>query len=136
MSSNILSKADVAVQKYIAGLKDESQRLDSARLIDIMYEATGEMPYMMGSSIVGFGTYHYKYESGREGDTVTVGFSARKQALTLYGVIFYDQGIAKLSQLGKHTTGKGCLYIKRLADIDEAVLTGMIRRAYQEKTQS
>src|SRR5690348_13672933 len=123
------------VQDFIDRIADETMRSDSRALLKIMQEETGETPYMYGPSIVGFGTHHYKYESGREGDTVVVGFSPRKQALTLYGVIFYDQGAGRLAKLGKHTTGKGCLYIKKLADVDEATLREMIHAAYTTKSK-
>lgn len=121
------------VNTYLQHIKNEKMRADSIRLVTIMQEETGAEPYMWGKSIIGFGSYHYKYASGREGDTVVVGFSARRQALTLYGIIFYDEGTELLSKLGPCTTGKGCLYIKHLADVDETVLRTMIKNAFISK---
>jgi hypothetical protein len=88
---------------------------------------------MWGPSIIGFGKYHYKYESGREGDTVLVGFSPRKPAFVLYGVTGFKGADALLTKLGKHTTGKGCLYIKKLADVDLKVLEQLIVKAATAK---
>jgi hypothetical protein len=88
---------------------------------------------MWNANIIGYGSYHYKYESGREGDAVIVGFSPRKNALTIYGVI-YDQKTELLDQLGVFKQGKGCLYIKQLSDINIAILKEMVIKAYQQKT--
>jgi Domain of unknown function (DU1801) len=98
-----------------------------------MRRATGEKAKMWGASIIGFGTYHYTYESGREGDTVLVGFSPRKPAMVLYGVTGTKSAEALLAKLGKHATGKGCLYIKKLADVDQEVLEKLIVGAAAEK---
>jgi hypothetical protein len=104
-----------------------------------MKSATGENPKMWGPSIIGFDTLHYKYESGREGETVLVGFAPRKPATVLYGVIGFKGAATLLARLGKHTTGKGCLYIKNLSDVDQRVLEELIvksvaaRRASQAK---
>ena len=98
-----------------------------------MVEVTGEQPTMWGGSIVGFGTYHYRYASGREGDGPAVGFSPRKQALTIYvseGFEAYDDLLARL---GPHSTGKSCLYIKRLADVDEDVLRSLVEGGYRSR---
>ncbi|MCB0148089.1 MAG: DUF1801 domain-containing protein, partial [Caldilineaceae bacterium] len=95
-------------------------------LIAIMQEATGAAPRMWGESIVGFGHYHYKYASGREGDWFLTGFAPRKQNLTLYIMAGFDNYEALLSKLGKHSTGKSCLYVKRLADVDMPVLTELV----------
>ena len=122
-----------SVDAYIASIEDIPRRNDCITLLDIMQEITHEPPVLWGSSIVGFGTLHYKYASGREGDTVIVGFSARKQALVLYGVIFYEQNLDKLEQLGTCTAGKGCLYIKRLSDINIDILRDMIKIAYANR---
>jgi hypothetical protein len=94
-----------------------------------MQKVTGDEPRMWGPSIVGFGSYHYVYESGREGDNLVVGFSPRKAANVLYGAIGFDGAEALLAKLGKHTTGKGCLYIKNLADVDAKVLETLIENA-------
>jgi hypothetical protein len=91
-----------------------------------MQDAAGEKPKMWGSSIIGFGSYHYRYESGREGDMPLIGFSPRKTATVLYNMIGSSDSKALLAKLGKHTTGKGCLYIKKLADVDQQVLEAMV----------
>ncbi len=99
-----------------------------------MSEVTGESPQMWGSSIIGFGVHHYIYETGREGDTVKVGFAPRKQALVLYGLKFYEVNIELLKNLGPHTSGKGCLYIKDLDAIDLPILKELILTAYASKS--
>jgi hypothetical protein len=98
-----------------------------------MRSATGEKPKMWGPSIVGFGSYHYKYESGREGDTPLVGFSPRKAAAVLYGVTGSSDSDALLAKLGNHSTGKGCLYIKKLSDVDRKVLEAMVAKSVAAK---
>ncbi len=124
------------VQNFIDNIADEQMKLDAQELIKIMNNITNETPYMYGSSIIGFGSYHYKYASGREGDYLIVGFSPRKAALVFYGVIFYEEGGKLLPKLGKYKAGKGCLYIKKLSDIDIEVLKEMIKNAYQEKIKN
>jgi hypothetical protein len=119
------------VTAFVAGLDSEQRRADSRQLIELMRKVTGEPPVMWGSSIIGFGSLHYKYDSGREGDTMLVGFAPRKQALVLYSVVYYDQNLDLAAQLGPHTTGKGCLYIKKLSDINLDILTEMIEKAYR-----
>jgi hypothetical protein len=94
-----------------------------------MQKITGNEPAMWGSSIVGFGSCHYKYESGREGDMPIVGFAPRKAANVLYGAIGFAGADALLARLGKHTTGKGCLYIKKLAEVDTTVLENLLEKA-------
>lgn len=120
-----------SVDAFVEGVQDQQRQADTKALVRIMREETGITPVMWGSNIIGFGTMHYKYETGREGDTVVVGFSPRKQALVLYGVIFYDQNLKQAEKLGKYKAGKGCLYIKKLSDIDENVLRQMISEAYK-----
>ena len=122
---------DGSVEDFLNSVEDEQKRADSFRICEIMEEITGEPGQMWGSSIVGFGSYHYKYASGREGDWMLVGFSPRKQNLTMYvmdGVGSHDDLLAKL---GKFKTGKSCLYVKRLSDIDEGVLRDMIERSVE-----
>jgi hypothetical protein len=101
-----------------------------------MKRATGEKPKKWGPSIIGFGTLHYKYESGREGDTVLVGFSPRSAAMVLYGVTGSEDAKALLARLGKHTTGKGCLYIKKLSDVDQKVLEQLVVSSITAKRAS
>lgn len=105
------------------------KRADALALIDLMQAATAEPPVMWGPSIVGFGSYHYRYESGREGDSPLVGFSPRKTALVLYIVTGFSEEQALLAKLGKHTTGKSCLYVKRLSDVDLRVLRRLVDRS-------
>ena len=118
------------VEAFLAAVPDEQRRADAYELVALMGEITGEPPAMWGSGIVGFGRYHYRYASGHEGDEALACFAPRKQHLVVYLVGGFDDRYAKLmAKLGPHKTGKGCLYIKRLADIDQAVLRKLIERA-------
>lgn len=126
-------KNDASVEAFLRSVEDENKRKDAFAILEMMKEITGEEPKMWGPSIVGFGTYHYKYPSGQEGDWFQTGFSPRKQNLTLYimnGVEAYPDHLARL---GKHKIGKSCLYLKKLADIDLEVLKDMIRQSVSEK---
>ena len=127
-----------SVEKFLEGIDDERKRADSRELLDLMTDITGEEAVMWGDSIVGFGAYHYKYESGREGDMPLAGFSPRKQSLTLYIMDGFDEYDGLLGKLGKHSTGKACLYVKRLDDVDRDVLRELIRRsvAHMRKTNA
>ena len=118
---------DRSVVEFLGGVEDERKRQDCFALLDMMKDVTGQEPRMWGDSMVGFGAYHYKYASGREGDWFVTGFSPRKQNLTLYIMAGFDQYDALLQQLGKHTTGKSCLYLKRLGDVDLSVLRELVR---------
>lgn len=118
-----------SVDAFIAAVDDAQKREDCRAVAAIMAEATGASAQMWGTSIVGFGTYHYRYASGREGDFMEVGFSPRKRALTLYIMAGFSEYGDLLAKLGKHTTGKSCLYIKRLADVDQNVLREMVERS-------
>ena len=118
-----------SVDAFIAAVDDAPKREDCRAVAAIMAEATGASAQMWGTSIVGFGTYHYRYASGREGDFMEVGFSPRKRALTLYIMAGFSEYGDLLAKLGKHTTGKSCLYIKRLADVDQNVLREMVERS-------
>jgi Domain of unknown function (DU1801) len=126
MALNKTQPTEVSVTAFIDKLAEPAKQSDAKALIGLMKSATGEEPRMWGPSIIGFGTYHYKYESGREGDTVLVGFSPRKPATVLYGVLGSENADGLLAKLGKHTTGKGCLYIKKLSDVDRKVLGQLI----------
>jgi len=101
--------------------------------VKLMQGVAGEKPKMWGPSIVGFGSYHYKYESGREGDMPLIAFSPRKPAIVLYGVTGFNGADGLLAKLGKHSTGKGCLYIKKLADVDGKVLETLVSKAFAAK---
>lgn len=116
------------VADFLAAVDDDARRADAEALCRLIADATGQEPVMWGPSIVGFGTTHYRYASGREGDTPTVGFSPRKQNLTLYLTGGLDPHADLLARLGKHTTGTGCLYLKRLSDIDLDALAELVRR--------
>ena len=133
MSANKTVETKASVPRYFAQIKDEARRKDCIALADLMTEATKESPKMWGSSIVGFGSYHYRYESGGEGDTCLVGFSSRKADLTIYGLGMMDVSSDLLAQLGKYKTGKGCLYLKKLGDINPAVLRKLITDAVARK---
>jgi Domain of unknown function (DU1801) len=113
---------EVSVEVYIDAVADEKQRADAKKIVELMQRLTGHAPRMWGPSIIGFGTYHYKYDSGREGDMCRIGFSPRKGQTVLYITDGYDKYAPLMAKLGKHKTGRSCLYVKRLSDIDEAVL--------------
>jgi len=125
MATNKTTPNAQSVDQFLSLIDDEQKRTDSFTLLELMKEVTGMEPKMWGSSIIGFGSYHYTYESGREGDMMITGFSPRKQNLTIYrmgGV--EEQDIIK--ELGKYTTAKGCLYIKRLTDVNLPTLKKLI----------
>src|ERR1700685_2306613 len=108
MADNKTTLTRQSVAAFIDALTDETKRADAKALVKVMQSATGEMPRMWGPSIIGFGIYHYRYESGREGDMPLVGFSPRKAATVLYNLLGSSDSAALLAKLGKHTTGKGC----------------------------
>lgn len=117
------------IAAFVAGIEDEARRADAEALLDLMSAATTEEPRLWGSSMIGFGTYHYRYASGREGDWFKVGFAPRKSNITVYllsGMVGYDDLLAKL---GPHKAGKSCVYVKRLADVDRDVLTELVKRS-------
>ena len=121
-----------SVDKFIKSVKDEQTRDDCFKIAEIMQKATKAEPKMWGTSIVGFGSYHYKGASGREGDWFITGFSPRKQNLTLYLMGGFEDHEELLSSLGKHSLGKGCLYIKRLKDVDIKVLKKLVIRSVKQ----
>jgi Domain of unknown function (DU1801) len=129
MAENKTKPTKVSVASFIAALTDEIRRADAKALVKLMQRAAGEKPQMWGPSIIGFGSVHYHYASGREGDMPLIGFSPRKAASVLYGMTGFSGSKAMLAKLGKHTTGKGCLYIKRLTDVDLQVLEAMLTQA-------
>jgi len=136
MKDNKTKITDVTVEEYISSLDNEVRREEAGQLVNIMKQATGDQPKMWGPSIIGFGTHHYVYESGREGETLAVGFSPRKPAIVLYGLFHYEHGVenAELaSKLGTHTNGKGCVYVKKLTDIDTSVLKRMLKNTYHAR---
>ena len=121
---------DADVVKFLSAVENDQRRKDSLEVLDIMKEITGEKAVMWGPSIIGFGQYHYKYESGREGDMLITGFSPRKTSLTVYIMPGFDRYDQLMSKLGKFKTGKSCLYIKKLDEIDRDVLRQLIRESY------
>jgi len=125
--ANKTQPTDASVAAFVAGIPDPRQRADSERLIALMSEVTGEPATMWGPSIIGFGSYHYRYASGREGDAPLVGFSPRKTALTLYASADEEVRADLLARLGPHKVGKGCVYVKRLSDVDEQALADLIQ---------
>jgi hypothetical protein len=132
--SELKTKVNIAsVKDFISSVEDVVKREDSFDLLEMFSRLTGEQPKMWGASIVGFGQYHYKSERSRqEGDWMLVGFSPRKQNLTLYIIHGFEDYTDLLSQLGKHKTSKGCLYINKLSDIDRTVLEEIISRSYED----
>jgi hypothetical protein len=124
---------DQSVDDFLQALPDERKRRDSYVILEMMKRATGAQPRMWGGFMVGFGTRHYRYASGREGDWFVTGFSPRKQNLTLYLAYALDRYEALLKKLGKHKTGKGCLYINKLDDVDMSVLEELIAQTVEEQ---
>jgi hypothetical protein len=120
---------DQSVEAFLNAIPDAQKRQDSFTLLEMMERITGLEPKMWGKSIIGFGSYHYKYASGHEGDAIQIGFSPRKEDLTLYSMNMASQP-ELAAKLGKFKAGKGCLYIHKLADIDLAVLEDLIRGAF------
>jgi len=116
----------VSVEKFLNSVKDEKKRNDSFGILEMMKKITKDEPVMWGTSIVGFGKYHYKYASGREGDWFLTGFSPRKQNLTIYIMSGFKRYNALMKKLGKHKTGSSCLYINKLEDLDMKVLKELI----------
>ena len=123
------------VSEFIAGIEDTRKRAECRELMKLMRETTGKRATMWGASIVGFGKYHYKYASGREGDFFLTGFSPRKQALTIYIINGFEPHAKLMEKLGKFKTGKSCLYVKTLDDIDRPVLEKLVQAsvAYMRK---
>ncbi|MCB8961552.1 MAG: DUF1801 domain-containing protein [Ardenticatenales bacterium] len=136
MSENKTRPTDQKVMEFLNGVEHKTRRTDGLTLLKMMEEITGEDAVMWGSSIVGFGSYHYKYESGREGDMPLVGFSPRKQSMTLYIMPGFDEYEGMLAELGKHKIGKACLYVNKLADVDEAVLRRLVKHSYEHMKET
>lgn len=126
MAENKTKATKASVTEFMNSIEDPQKRADARKVAAMMRRATGKRAKMWGSSIVGYGTYHYRYASGREGDFMVAGFSPRKQALAVYILAGFGRYDALMGKLGKYTTGKSCLYIKRLSDVDETVLEKLI----------
>jgi hypothetical protein len=134
MAENKTQATGASVEEFLAAVEHPVRHRDGLRLLDLMTGITGEQPQMWGPTIVGFGRYHYRYETGREGDAAAVGFSPRKASLSLYGLTYGPEAEKLLPRLGKFKTGAGCLYINKLDDVDEAVLADLIRAGYRHVT--
>ena len=118
MAEHKTKKNDSDIAEFLKGIDNEDRQKDCFKLLELMEQWLGETPKMWGESIVGFGSYHYKYDSGREGDWFLTGFSPRKQNLTIYITAGFKEYDEILKELGKHKTGSSCLYVKKLSDID------------------
>ena len=132
MSEPKTVRNDASVEDFINAVENPRRRDDAGKLLKLMREITGEPPEMWGSSIVGFGSYRYRYASGREGDWPITGFSPRKQNLVVYAMPGFSGVTELLARLGKHRTGKSCLYLNRLDDVDLDVLAELIRKSVAE----
>jgi len=128
-STNKTVATDASVNAYIEAIEKPDRKADCEVLLGVMERLTGCEATMWGKTIVGFDEYHYKYESGREGDSPRTGFSNRAQSLTIYIMPGYDDFSEELSRLGKHKLGKSCLYIKRLSDVDTDVLEEIVAKS-------
>ena len=126
MAENKTKATKASVTEFINSIDDKEKRADVRKVAALMRRATGKRAKMWGSSIVGYGNYHYKYERGREGDFMLTGFSPRKQALTVYIIPGFSHFEKLMAKLGKYKTGRSCLYIKRLSDVDEKILERLI----------
>ena len=128
---------DASVEDFINEVPDEAKREDSFALLELYSSITGQKPKMWGTSIIGFGLFHYKSErSSQAGDWPLAAFSPRKQNLTLYFTLGFDKHVELLSKLGKHKTSKGCLYINKLSDVDSGVLAALIKAGYVEAIET
>ena len=132
MSAPKTKPTEVSVESHIAAIKNEPQRNDARTLVALMRRVAKQEPRMWGPSIVGFGSYHYKYVTGHEGDSALAAFAVRGSELVVYTEAEFEGRDALLAQLGKHKTGKVCVYIRRLADIDLKVLETLVARSIAE----
>jgi hypothetical protein len=124
-------KTRASVSAFVRAIDDPGRRADCETLLDLMRTITKEEPHLWGSSIVGFGTFLYKYDNGRTGEWPITGFSPRKQSLTIYLMDGFGHRAELMEKLGKHTTGQSCLYVKRLSDIDLKVLTRIVTDSFK-----
>ena len=131
-SENKTKPTRASVTAFLNGVENETRRRDAKTVLALMKKVTGEKPKMWGPSIVGFGQYHYKYASGREGDAANVGFSPRKANLVLYVMGSISEDDPLRDKLGKYKTGRGCLYINKLEDVDMKVLEKIIEKSYKK----
>lgn len=134
-NQNKTTENEASVDDFLNQVKEDQKREESFKIKAMMEKITGAPAKMWGGSIVGFGSYHYKYDSGREGDFLKVGFSPRAQQFSIYIMPGFDRYDSLMKQLGKHKTGKACLYIKKLADIDETVLETLLKESFDYMTK-
>ncbi len=134
--ANATVPTDQDPRDFLAGVEPERRRVEGEALLNLMEHATGQPAVMWGSSIVGFGSYVYRYSTGRQGDWLRVGFSPRKSALSLYGLKDHSDAGEMLAQLGPYTGGVGCIYVKRLDAIDLDVLSELVRRSYSRPKET
>jgi len=132
MSEPKTAPTRVSAAEFLETIADDRRRSDAIEACELISAVTGAAPVMWGDSIVGFGTYHYRYATGREGDWPAIGFSPRKTALVLYVSTGFDGAQDLLSRLGPHKTGKACLYLKRLADVDADALRELVGSAFRQ----
>lgn len=134
--ANLKTKVtDKNVEIFLNEIEDQKRRDDCFSILTLMRDTTGEEPKMWGNQMIGFGSYHYKYESGREGDWFITGFSPRKQNITIYIMSGFDDYPALMNKLGKYKTGKSCLYIKKIEDVDVTVLQNLIKKSVEYISQ-
>ncbi len=131
MSENKTKPTTASVHQFLDAVTDGTKRSDCYTLLEAIQEITQKDPVMWGPSIIGFGSYHYKYDTGREGDMILAGFSPRKQNITIYMMAGFGRYPELMQRLGKYKTGKSCLYIKRLSDIDMDILLQLIASSYR-----
>jgi hypothetical protein len=136
MSSLKTKPNNDSVSEFLSNIFPEIRKKDGQKLVEIFSEDTNELPMLWGPSIVGFGTYTYSYPSGKTMEWFPVGFSPRKQAISIYLMQSLEELASDLNQLGKHKTGKSCIYINKLTDIDEKILRKMIRETHQLLTKN
>ncbi len=135
MAENKTKPTKSSVTAFLNKVRDKELRDDCFAIVEMMQEVSNAEPVMWGSAIIGFGTYHYVYASGREGETLVIGFSPRKQNISIYFMGGLNLVEDELSKLGKHKTGKGCLYIKSLDDVNAKVLKKVFAKAFKETTR-
>jgi hypothetical protein len=134
-TDRITRPTDEDVTAYLDAVPDERRRADALDALDLIRSVTGAEPRMWGASMVGFGRQPYRTADGKDHEWFAVGLAPRKAALTLYGLTYYGSNADLLERLGPHTTGKGCLYVKRLEDVDRGVLTELVRRSWEANNE-
>lgn len=136
MAEQKTKPSEASVEEFLNTVEDEGKRKDSFAILDLMKQETQLEPKLWGGSMIGFGSYHYKYASGHEGDSFLIGFSPRKGNLALYGLNGFDGAEELRQKLGKHKMGKGCLYINRLSDVDLSTLREMVGRSLEHANKT